>query len=400
MIATTNKKKTVKSKKVNKTQTKQQKEEEDILQAIDAISDEESDEDAGQVIDDDGQDWDEETTALRKMISDGKFNDLLKRHNQERGVDYEEDAEEDELESEDAGVEDVEAEEEEDEDEEEHNENEPKDSDSESSDDEEQQKHDTRRTALAAAIQSSNRNLPFAESFTVVPPTPLPFSPSGGPAKSIAVGVDEEDTMVDIHDDLKREVAFYDTALEAVHLARGECERAGIPFTRPDDFFAEMIKTDEHMAKIKDRLIFETKKIEAVQRRKSNKEQTVMAKERRAHRLSEKAKQKKDHMKDVQEWKRDAERGRGKLGGRVVDVEEEEERLRGVGKKRAAADRRYGFGGKRGRFKQNDAKTLNDMSGFKARGSFKGGQKTSPAAGGGKKKRAGKRARDARSGRS
>ena len=157
----------------------------------------------------------------------------------------------------------------------------------------------------------------------------------------------------------------------------------------------------EQMAKIKDRLIFETKKIEAVQRRKSNKEQTVMAKERRAHRLSEKAKQKKDHMKDVQEWKRDAERGRGKLGGRVVDVEEEEERLRGVGKKRAAADRRYGFGGKRGRFKQNDAKTLNDMSGFKARGSFKGGQKTSPASGGGKKnKRAGKRARDARSGRS
>ena len=50
--------------------------------------------------------------------------------------------------------------------------------------------------------------------------------------------------VVDIHDDLKREVAFYDTALEAVHLARGECERAGIPFTRPDDFFAEMIKTD------------------------------------------------------------------------------------------------------------------------------------------------------------
>lgn len=159
--------------------------------------------------------------------------------------------------------------------------------------------------------------------------------------------------------------------------------------------------TLEHMAKIKDRLIFETKKIEAVQRRKSNKEQTVMAKERRAHRLAEKAKQKKDHMKDVAEWKRDVERGRGGLGGRVVDVEEEEERLRGVGKKRAAADRRYGFGGKRGRFKQNDAKTLNDMSGFKPRGAFAGGQKTS--AGGGKKKnkRAGKRARDAaRSGRS
>ena len=44
------------------------------------------------------------------------------------------------------------------------------------------------------------------------------------------------------------------------------------------------------MAKIKDRLIFETKKMEAVERRKSNKEQTAMAKERQAHRIAEKAK--------------------------------------------------------------------------------------------------------------
>jgi rRNA-processing protein EBP2 len=169
----------------------------------------------------------------------------------------------------------------------------------------------------------------------------------------------------------------------------------------PDTYYAFNSLFKEHMAKIKDRLIFETKKIEAVQRRKSNKEQTAMAKERRAHRLAEKAKQKKDHMKDVQEWKRDAERGRGGLGGRVVDVEEEEERLRGVGKKRAAADKRYGFGGKKGRFKQNDAKTLNDMSGFKPRGGFVGGQKTSAAGGKKKNKRAGKRARDAaRSGKS
>lgn len=160
----------------------------------------------------------------------------------------------------------------------------------------------------------------------------------------------------------------------------------------------------EHMAKVKDRLIFETKKIEAVQRRKSNKEQTLMAKERHAHRLAEKAKAKKEHMASVEEWKKNAERSRGGLGGKVVDVEEEEERLRGVGKKRAAADRRYGFGGKRGRFKQNDRKTLDDMSGFKPRGGFGGvGQKT--VAGGSKKKmggkkRVGKRARDAaRSGR-
>jgi rRNA-processing protein EBP2 len=31
--------------------------------------------------------------------------------------------------------------------------------------------------------------------------------------------------------------------------------QAKVPISRPDDFFAEMLKTDEHMAKIKSRLI-------------------------------------------------------------------------------------------------------------------------------------------------
>ena len=158
------------------------------------------------------------------------------------------------------------------------------------------------------------------------------------------------------------------------------------------------------MAKIKDRLIFETKKMEAVERRKSNKEQTVMAKERHAHRLAEKAKAKKAHMSAVEDWKKNAERNRGGLGGRVR--EDDEDQLRGMGgggfnKKRAAADKRYGFGGKRGRFKQNDAKTLNDMSGYNPRGA-KGMQKSQGGMGGKKKggggagkKRPGKRARDA-----
>jgi rRNA-processing protein EBP2 len=169
------------------------------------------------------------------------------------------------------------------------------------------------------------------------------------------------------------------------------------------------------MAKIKDRLIFETKKMEAVERRKSNKEQSVMAKERQAHRIAEKAKAKKAHMSAVEDWKKRSEQGRGPLGGRVHDFDDDENQLRGMGvtggsgpnKRRMAANKRYGFGGKRGRFKQNDAKTLNDMSGFNPRGSFAGGQKTTATFGNGKKKgggrggakRPGKRARDASKGR-
>jgi rRNA-processing protein EBP2 len=222
---------------------------------------------------------------------------------------------------------------------------------------------------------------------------------------------EESITVVDVHDDLKREVAFYDTALESVTLARAQCATANIPFARPTDFFAEMVKSDDHMAKIKDRLIYETKKMDAVERRKSNKEQTVMAKERHAHRLSEKAKVKKAHMSNLDDWKKSAERGRSGLGGRVHDRDDDDDRLRGMGGgggnkyKRENSNKKYGFGGKGkvGRFKQNDKATLNDMSGFKPRGGFggmgqksqTGGKKNKSGGGGGGNKRQGKRARDA-----
>jgi len=58
-----------------------------------------------------------------------------------------------------------------------------------------------------------------------------------------------EDVTIDINDDLSRELAFYKQALEAVQEARTRIQAEGIPFSRPSDYFAEMIKDDEHMEK-------------------------------------------------------------------------------------------------------------------------------------------------------
>ena len=66
----------------------------------------------------------------------------------------------------------------------------------------------------------------------------------------------------EVEDDIKREVAFYDMAIRGVEQGEKYSEKCKIPFRRPDDFFAEMVKSDEQMGKIKDRLIFENKKME------------------------------------------------------------------------------------------------------------------------------------------
>lgn len=109
------------------------------------------------------------------------------------------------------------------------------DSDTEEADESKKEESDKMNTkalrVVTEGLAAFRKSMPWAEGLTVTPPTKSPFAP----------GVEEP---LDIHDDLKREVAFYDIALEAALEARKKCEQAKIPFSRPDDFFAEMVKTD------------------------------------------------------------------------------------------------------------------------------------------------------------
>ena len=55
---------------------------------------------------------------------------------------------------------------------------------------------------------------------------------------------------VNPHDDFNRELAFYRQALAGCEIAKNKFESLGIPYRRPDDYFAEMIKSDAHMARV------------------------------------------------------------------------------------------------------------------------------------------------------
>ena len=67
---------------------------------------------------------------------------------------------------------------------------------------------------------------------------------------------------------MEREVAFYNSTLGMVRDARDRLVASGEPYKRPEDFFCEMIKSDTHMAKVKDSLIFQQKKMKAFEQRK------------------------------------------------------------------------------------------------------------------------------------
>lgn len=123
----------------------------------------------------------------------------------------------------------------------EHSENEEEDEDDDNESDKElmqtlEQKNQVNSKALHIVTQelaAQKNGWSWAETFDIIPETPLPFDKKT-----------DAENFVDIHDDLKREVAFYDNALEAVNEARLKCKEHKIPFCRPDDFYAEMVKTD------------------------------------------------------------------------------------------------------------------------------------------------------------
>lgn len=152
------------------------------------------------------------------------------------------------------------------------------------------------------------------------------------------------------------------------------------------------------MAKVKDRLIFETKKMEAVAQRKANREHKLRAKESQANKLAEKAKRKREHFQQVEEWADNAAKNRGNALRDDDDDDNMFLQKQGKNRKREASNRKFGFGGKKGRFKQNDRSSMNDVSGYNPRGNFPGGMKktsrsSSSSSGAG---RQGKRARDAK----
>jgi rRNA-processing protein EBP2 len=213
-----------------------------------------------------------------------------------------------------------------------------------------------------------------------------------------------------VHDDLKREVAFYNNTLAMVRLAKDRLKKDGVAYKRPDDYFAEMLKSDAHMAKVKDKLIYEQKKITAVEERKKSQAHRKVAKELQAEKIKERNQQKKDTLEAVKQWKK--RKGNDKRGGRSNDEDGElDDIVSGkrkhdgrdrhdsskkprVNKARVAKDAKFGFGGKRRHGKSNTKDSTNDLSGFP--GARKGKAKMQAKAQAAPKgaKRAGKAQRD------
>ncbi|KAH0352758.1 Ebp2-domain-containing protein, partial [Aureobasidium melanogenum] len=230
--------------------------------------------------------------------------------------------------------------------------------------------------ALLRAVKSFalSSKLPFSENQTIVSdaPTEIP----------------------DIDDDLNRELAFYKQSLDAVTKARALLKKEGIPFSRPADYFAEMVKSDEHMGKIKSKLIDEAASKKASAEARRQRDLKKFGKQVQVAKLQERSREKKDTLDKIQLLKR---KRKGEDIGNAneddmfdvaledaAETEKKDKAARKAGGadsrggknnfKRVKRDEKYGFGGKKRFSKSNDAKSSSDMSGYSSK-KMKGGKK-------------------------
>ena len=110
--------------------------------------------------------------------------------------------------------------------------------------------------------------------------------------------------ITDIEDDLNRELAFYKQSLDAVTQARSLLKAEGIPFARPADYFAEMVKSDEHMGKIKEKLMNEAAGKKASAEARKQRDLKKFGKQVQVAKLQERAKEKRDTMDKINQLKR------------------------------------------------------------------------------------------------
>ena len=98
----------------------------------------------------------------------------------------------------------------------------------------------------------------------------------------------------------------YKQALHGANAARSLAASHSLPFTRPSDYFAEMVKSDAHMERIRQRLLDEGAAIKRGEAKRKEREGKKFGKQVQLEKLREREERKKEMEKRLKGLKRSA----------------------------------------------------------------------------------------------
>lgn len=126
--------------------------------------------------------------------------------------------------------------------------------------------------------------LPFSEHQTIISEEPI--------------------SIPNVDDDLDRELAFHKQCLIAAKEGRFRLKKEGIAFSRPADFFAEMVKSDEHMGSVKKRMTDEAANRKAAAEARKQRDLRKFGKQVQVAKLQDRDKAKRETLEKIDILKR------------------------------------------------------------------------------------------------
>ena len=111
-------------------------------------------------------------------------------------------------------------------------------------------------------------------------------------------------TDLPVHNEIKREIAFYNSTRENVMKGMQFLVQSKVPISRPDDFFAEMYKSDTHMNNIKSRILKQQAKMKSFEDKKHRTENKKFHKAIKDHKMKEKHQEKRENLERIQTLKK------------------------------------------------------------------------------------------------
>jgi rRNA-processing protein EBP2 len=129
-------------------------------------------------------------------------------------------------------------------------------------------------------------------------PATLPFSAVQSVTSENPIAI------ADVEDDLNRELAFYRQSLDAVTEARRRLKKEGVPFTRPTDYFAEMVKSEEQMGKVRTKMLDAAARTKASADARRQRDLKKFGKAVQVAKLQERQKEKRETLDRISTLKR------------------------------------------------------------------------------------------------
>ncbi|XP_066480464.1 probable rRNA-processing protein EBP2 [Tiliqua scincoides] len=183
-----------------------------------------------------------------------------------------------------------------------------------------------------------------------------------------------QNDAADPEDDFKREMSFYHQAQASVLEALPRLHQLKILTKRPDDYFAEMAKSDQQMQKIRQKLKSKQEAMEKSEKAKQLRALRKYGKRVQTEVLQKRQKEKSMMLHAVKKYQKGlsdkleflegeqpvASRGKKKEGTGNQLIK------KGPNAKRRYKNQKFGFGGKKKGTKWNTRDSHNDTSGFRA----------------------------------